>query len=138
MAEPKKSQRPVPTPTPLTQPFWEAAKNEQLVLQFDRQTGATQFWPRPVSMSSGRGEMDWRECSGKGALYAWTRVHVPFRGFEDEAPYIVGAVDLVEGARVVARLVNTRIEDLTPGMKFRVAWEAVADDINLYVFEPDL
>ena len=65
------------------------------------------------------------------------RVHVPFRGFEDVAPYPVGAVDLEEGARIVARLINTQIEDLSPGMKFRVAWEPVSDDLNMYVFEPE-
>ena len=140
MADDKKSTlpRPVPTPTPLTQPFWDAAHKKKLVLQFDQETGSTQFWPRPVSVDSGRRAMDWREVSGKGTLYAWTRVHVPMRGFEDDVPYLVASVDLVEGTRITARLVNATVEDLAPGMKVRVAWERLSDDVNMYVFEPDL
>lgn len=139
MAADKKSEhpRPVPTPTPLTQPFWDAASKKQLVLQFDQETGKPQFWPRPVSVNSGGREMAWRQVSGKGQLYAWTRVHVPVRGFEGEAPYLVAAVDLDEGARITARLVNATVADLAPGMKVRVAWERLSDDINMYVFEPD-
>jgi uncharacterized protein len=81
--------------------------------------------------------MDWREVSGKGTLYAWTHVHVPVRGFENEVPYLVASVDLKEGARITARLVNAEAKDLSPGMKVRVAWERLSDDINMYVFEPD-
>ena len=116
----------------------DAANKKQLVLQFDQETGKTQFWPRPVNVDSGRREMDWREISGKGTLYAWTRVHVPVRGFEAEVPYFVAAVDLEEGARIAARLVNATVADLAPGMKVRVAWERLSDDLNIYVFEPDL
>lgn len=134
----EKHPRPVPAPTPLTQPFWEAARQRKLALQFDRRTGKPQFWPRPVSVHSGRREMEWREVSGKGTLYSWTVVHVPVRGLEDLAPYIVAAVDLDEGARIVARLVNAAPEDLSAGMKVRVAWEPLSDTINMYVFEPDV
>jgi uncharacterized OB-fold protein len=134
----EKHPRPVPVPTPLTQPFWDAARQRRLALQFDRRTGRPQFWPRPVSVYSGRREMDWREVSGRGTLYSWTVVHVPVRGLEDLAPYIVAAVDLDEGARVAARLVNASPKDLSPGMKVRIAWEPLSETINMYVFEPDV
>jgi len=134
----EKHPRPVPVPNPVTQPFWDAANKKQLALQFDRDTGRPQFWPRPVSVPSGSREMKWQEASGKGKVYAWTVVHVPVRGLEEEAPYIVAAVDLDEGARIVARLVNASPKDLSPGMEVRVAWEPLSDAINMYVFEPNV
>ena len=128
--------RPVPRPTELTRPFWEAAKEGRLMLQFDRETGKPQFWPRPVSIHSGRTDMEWREVSGRGRLYAWTEVHVPLRGMEEFAPYVLAAVELEEGVRIMARLVNVTADALTPGMAVRVAWEKLTDEISLYVFEP--
>ena len=57
--EPKQTApRPVPRPTALTQPFWDAARKGKFLLQFDRATGKPQFWPRPVSIHSGRTDME--------------------------------------------------------------------------------
>lgn len=140
MSEPKQDTppRPVPTPSPVSQPFWDAANEGRLVLQFDPETGKPQFWPRPVAIQSGRGDPEWREVSGKGRLHGWTRVHIPARGFEELAPYVLASVELDEGARIVGRLVNADAVELTAGMKLRVAWERLSDDINFFVFEPDL
>ena len=132
----QKPPRPVPRPTRLTQPFWDAAREGKLMLQFDKATGKPQFWPRPVSIHSGRGDMEWREVSGKGKLYAWTEVHVPLPGFEDVAPYVLAAVELDEGVRIMSRLTNVKASDLTAGMAVKVAWEKLTDDISFYVFEP--
>lgn len=132
----QKPPRAVPRPTQLTQPFWDAAKEGRLLLQFDRGTGKPQFWPRPVSIHSGQADMEWREVSGEGKLYAWTTVHVPLRGMEEFAPYVLAAVDLNEGVRIMARLVNVEADALTPGQAVRIVWEKLNDDISLYVFEP--
>jgi hypothetical protein len=128
--------RPVPRPTQLTQPFWDAAKNGKLLLQYDRKTGKPQFWPRPVSIHSGSSDMEWREVSGRGKLYAWTEVHVPLPGMEEFAPYVLAAVELDEGVRIMSRLANVRADALKPGMAVKVAWEKLTDDISFYVFEP--
>ena len=128
--------RPVPRPTQLTQPFWDGAKDGRLMLQFDKETGKPQFWPRPVSIHSGRGDMEWREVSGKGKLYAWTEVHVPLAGFEELAPYVLAAVELDEGVRIMSRLTNVKASELTPGMTVKIAWEKLTDDNSFYVFEP--
>ena len=134
--EKPKAQRPIPRPSSLTQPFWDAAKKGKLTLQFDKKTGKPQFWPRPVSIHSGSTDQEWREVSGKGKLYAWTEVHVPVRGLEDFAPYVLAAVELDEGVRVMSRLINVTASELTPGMAVKVAWEKLSDEINLFVFEP--
>ena len=132
----EKPQRPIPRPSSLTQPFWDAAREGKLVLQFDRNTGKPQFWPRPVSIHSGSTDQEWREVSGNGTLYAWTEVHVPVPGLEEFAPYVLAAVELDEGVRVMSRLINVAASELTPGMAVQIAWEKLSDEISLYVFEP--
>jgi hypothetical protein len=136
MAETEKRPRRIPKPTSLTRPFWDAANEGRLVLQYDPEAGKYQFWPRPVSIHTGKANLEWREVSGKGKLYAYTVNDVPARGYEDLAPYVLGCVELDEGVRIMARLVNVTPEEVRPGMRLGVCWERLDDDINLFLFEP--
>ncbi len=136
MAETKSNPRPLPKPSYTTGSFWEAAKDGKLMLQYDAKTGKYQFWPRPANIHS-TGGLEWREASGKGTLFARTIVHIPAHGFEDLAPYTLAAVDLEEGVRVVARLVGIAPEEAEHGMKLRVCWDKLSDDISYFAFEAD-
>jgi hypothetical protein len=129
--------RPAPRPTVTSAPFWDAAKQGKLVLQYDRKAGKYQYWPRPIGIHSGTQNLEWREASGRGKLYAWSEVYVPARGFEDVAPYVVAAVDLDEGVRMFARLVNVDPATLKGGQRLRVKWETVGEDGRMFVFEPE-
>lgn len=137
MAETKVNPRPLPTPSHTTGPFWEAAKDGKLLLQYDPKSGKYQFWPRPANIYSGAEPLEWRVASGKGTLFARTQVYVPARGFEDLAPYTLAAVDLDEGVRVVGRLVGIDPDDAEHGMRLRVCWEKLSDDISYFAFEAD-
>lgn len=129
---------PAPRPSALSQPMWDAAKQGKLLLQYDRKAGKYQFFPRPLAIYSGSDEVEWREASGKGKLYAWTLVHVPLRGLEDVAPYVSAAVELDEGVRLMARIVDCDPKALKPGMRLRVAWDKVGDgSLSMFVFRPE-
>ena len=127
------AERPVPTASDVSGAFWEATRNGQFLLQHDPQTGRSQFFPRPVSVFS-EAEPEWRPAAGTGRLVAVTTCRVAAPGFE--APYLVGIVQLDEGPRVFARLINTG-PDIVIGQEMRLAWETVADGVKLYAFEPD-
>ncbi len=130
--------RPLPVPTSITRPFWDAAREHRLVIQYDPDAQAYQFYPRAISMASGKRNLEWREVSGKGSVYSYTVTHVAPAGFEDRAPYALAAVDLDEGVRMLAQLVNVRIEDVEIGMRVKVCWEDLTDDISYFAFEPDV
>lgn len=127
--------RPIPRPTPTTQPFWDGAKKKKLMLQYDPTSKKFQFWPRMNSVRTGKRNLQWKETSGKGILYSYTVTHVAPPGFE--APYLVGLVELDEGVRIIGNLVKVKPEDAKIGMRVKVAWEALSDDINYFAFEPD-
>ena len=137
-ASPEKRPHPAPRPTPLSQPMWDAAKQGKLLLQYDRKAGKYQFFPRPLALYSGSDEVEWREASGKGKLYAWTLVHVPVRGLEDVVPYVAAAVELDEGVRVMARLIDCDPKALKPGQRVQVAWDKAGEGgaQAMYVFRP--
>jgi uncharacterized OB-fold protein len=61
--------------------------------------------PMPGCPHCGHPEGEVVEATGEGTLYSWTVCHVAFDpAFDGDVPYVVGLVDLPEGARVVARL----------------------------------
>jgi uncharacterized OB-fold protein len=139
MSEAKKTPaRPLPRPNIYlkTDPFWAAAKDHKLLLQYCNDSAQYQWVPRPVSIYSGKRNMEWRQASGKGTLYTWTNTVVPWPGHEDRVPYICALVDLEEGVRILVNLVNCDASKLHDGMPVKLAWEKLSDDFNVPVFEP--
>jgi uncharacterized OB-fold protein len=65
---------------------------------------AVYFPPRAdcVKCMAPESDMEWMDYSGRGKLLTFTRIHAAPTGFEDEAPYTIGVVDLVEGGRLLA------------------------------------
>ncbi len=122
MAEPK---RPVPAENVFvdTRPFWAGARAGKLVLQFCRDSGKFQHHPRPVSIHTGRRNLEWREVSGKGTIYARTIVRVPGPGLEGRLPLSVVTVELEEGVRIIGNILDRRPEDVRIGQRVALAWD---------------
>ena len=132
----KKRPRPVPVPTSITRPFWDAAKQGKLVLQHCRRCGTWQYWPRPVCIRCISRDLEWREAAGRGVVYSFTVTRLPAEGFEGHEPYVLVSVDLPEGTRMMAHLVNCPIERVRIGMPVRLVWEKLTEEITLPQFEP--
>ena len=126
---------PVPTPSPLTKPFWDAAKQKKLVIQYDPDSQSYQWWPRTLSVKTGKMNLEWKEGSGNATLYSYTVTHLPPSGFEDKGRYLVGLVELDEGVRIISNLSGITEDNVKIGMPLRVTWEKLTDEINLFSFE---
>jgi uncharacterized OB-fold protein len=134
--DPQAGLRPAPRPSSMTKEFWDGASRGKLMLQYCRDAGKFQFYPRPVSIYTGKRNLEWREASGKGSVYTYTVTHrgpAPFRGIP---PYIIATVELDEGVRMMSNLINCEAEDVRVGMRVRVAWTQ-AGEYRFPVFEPD-
>ena len=129
--------RPVPTPTNFTKPFWEGTKQGKLLLQRCRACGTRQYYPRPVCMRCISRDLEWKESSGRGTVYSFTVTRLPPEGFEDRAPYVLVAVDLPDGARVLGTLLDVPAEQVKIGMPVRATYEQLTDDITLVQFAAD-
>lgn len=138
MAEAKKASRPLPRPNIYTRTdeFWKGAKNGKLLLQYCKDTGRYQWFPRSTSIYNGRRNLEWREASGLGTLYSWTNTFVPWPGHENRVPYLCALINLEEGVRILANLINVEAAALRDGLPVKLAWEKLNDDFNLPVFEP--
>ena len=117
--------RPAPKPDVYvrTTPFWEGAGTGKLMLQFCRDTNRFQHYPRPVSIYTGSRNLEWREVSGKGQIYACTIVRVPGAGLEGRLPLSIATVELDEGVRIIANIVGSALEEVAIGRRVALAWD---------------
>jgi uncharacterized OB-fold protein len=116
--------------------FWHAIAERKLKLQYCRDAGRFQQYPRPVSIYTGRRNLEWREVSGRGFIYALTVMRVPGLGYAGKPPYCVATVELDEGVRIIARILNIPPDAARAGMRVRLTWEQIGE--GLYpAFEPE-
>jgi uncharacterized protein len=121
--------RPAPKPDVFvpTGPFWEGARHGRLVLQFCKDTGRFQHYPRPVSLYTGSRNLEWREVSGRGTVYAATTIRVPGPGLDGRLPLAVVTVELEEGVRILGNIVESEGKELAIGAWVELAWDRFGD-----------
>ena len=94
---PDRQRRPLPAADDLSQPFWEAARQHQLVAQRCQDCGYFNHPPRPACDACQSQQLQFEPVSGRGVIYTFTVMHQPnVAGFADEIPYINILVELAE------------------------------------------
>ena len=89
-------ERPLPTPTRESQPFWDGMREGRFLLQHCAACGKVRHYPRPVCPHCFSMESEFKEAPLGGSIHAWTVCHHPFNFFfKASAPYIVALVDMV-------------------------------------------
>lgn len=132
--------KPMPVPTPLTQPFWDALAEHKVRIQYSPSTDAWVFYPRELAPGTLADDLEWREISGKGTLYTYaiaTRPVAPM--FADDVPQFLAVVQFDEGPKVSTEMVVDDPEVLEVGMRVRpVFCDYPEDEITMLRFEPDV
>lgn len=126
---------PIPAPTPLSQPFWDAARRKELALQQCSDCGAFRWTPQVLCRDCHSEQYAWTGVSGRGSLYSYTVVHRPPLPVFD-APYVVAVVELEEGPLMLTNLVDCPVEALRIDMPVEVAFRPLDEAITLYPFRP--
>ena len=138
MAEQTEYKKPLPTPSNLSRPFWDATKQHRLTFQRCKLCGTHVFYPRDICPGPecfGVGSMEWAESSGRGWGYSYTLSHQPAHpGFVPEVPYVFAIVQLEEGVRMNTNIVGIDHGDLRIGMPVEVVWDDVTPEITLPKF----
>lgn len=126
--------KPLPRIDTLNQPFWDAAKQNRLVVQCCTACGDTRFPPSPVCPQCLSPKQTWKQSSGRGTLQSWVAFHRAYwDGFKADLPYQVCLVQLEEGPLLVSNLVGSD-EKAKLGAPVRVVFEPVTDEITLPKF----
>lgn len=129
--------KPVPAITPELQPFFAAAKRRQLAVQRCRQCGTHRFPAREICSACLSRAADWVPVSGEGEVFSYNVMHQVYHpGFADEVPYAVVVVKLTEGAKMTSNLAGVPVRDIRIGMRVRVVFEDISDEVTLPKFVP--
>lgn len=105
------SQMPLPTVTPLTEPYWKGLEAGELRNQVCRACGnvwlpAREECPRCLS-----DDVAWAASSGRGRIISWVVYHqASHPAFAQRVPYNVAVVELDEGARLITNIVANESE----------------------------
>jgi uncharacterized protein len=117
--------KPIPEPSDLAAPYWEAARAGRLEIQRCRSCHRWIHFPDVRCPWCGGTELVFEPVSGRGVVSTFTLVHRTFvAGFADDVPYAVGWIDLVEqdGLRVFADLVDIAAADVRIGLEVEVTF----------------
>ena len=135
MKQPKS--RPLPRPTPLSQPYWDAAGQGHLAIQ-RCQTCKTYYHP-PVAQCTncirhGGSTLSFERVSGRGKVYSYTVIRdTRIKGFEDVLPYTVVLIELDEAPGLIhyGNMAETDAKDIQIGAPVEVMFMAIGDGIQL-------
>jgi len=128
-------ERPMPTPTRESQPYWDGLREGKLMLQHCAACGKVRHYPRPVCPHCFSMESEFKAAPLGGTLHTWTVCHHPFNFFfKAQSPFIVALVDMDAGVRINAPLRGVAESDLKIGQKLTLAFEPVTQETTLPYF----
>jgi len=127
--------RPLPIPTAETTPYWDAALEGTLKIQYCPACARHQFYPRRFCTTCLTQEIQWVQASGLGRVYTYTICHVAGHpAFETRVPYAIGMIELDEGVRMLAGIVASDLDHLAIGARVQVCFERASSEIALPMF----
>lgn len=128
--------KPIPVPSSVSAPFWQALRRREFVLQRCRDCGAYNHPPKITCPRCHSQKLEWVQVSPTGTVYSYTIVHrPPLPAFKNDVPYAVGLVD-IDGTDV--RLLSSLVmppEEVKVGLRVQVMFDDVAPDFTLFRFE---
>jgi len=89
------------------------------------------FPPREACPYCRRKSMDKMKdikLSGRGEVLTYTIIHVGPEAFEEQVPYPIAIIQLEEGPKVTAQIVDCDIEDVHIGMKVQSTFRKIQQD----------
>ena len=120
----------------VSQPFWDATREQRLVLQHCAACERAVWFPRTICPHCGGRELEWRDVDGAGEVYAVSVQHKPAHpGLADRTPYAVALVDHDAGVRIISNVFGAPATEIADGDRVQAVWEPLSDGRNLLLFE---
>ena len=126
---------PVPHPTPVSAPFWEAAARGELTSQRCRDCGRYVFIPQEFCRYCHSFSLEWVRVAGRGTVYSYSTVWRPQTPAFD-TPYVVAIIELAEGYKMLSNLVECDETEVHVGMSVEVTFRRRGSEIVLPMFRP--
>jgi uncharacterized protein len=127
--------------TPMTQPFWDAAKQDRLVAPKCSNCGTFRLPPSPYCYNCQTRDVDWVELPGTGEIFSFTIVRHPLHpDLADACPYVSGVVNLDgtqgAGARMLVNIIDCDVDAVRIGDRVEIVFEHVNEEMSTPRFRP--
>ena len=125
----------------LTQPFWDAARQDRLVAPKCSNCGTFRLPPSAYCFNCQQRGIDWVELPGTATIYSFTVVRHPLHpDLAPICPYVSGVVELDgtqgAGARMLVNIIDVDVENVKIGDRVEIVFEHVNDEMSTPRFRP--
>ena len=136
--KPKPAELPVPDWSAVLRPvvshdtafFWEGTVAGELRIQHCPSCDTLRNPPGPMCMNCGADKSDYVVASGRGTVYSYVVHHAPPVPGKT-LPFVVAVVELEEGVRMVAELVDADLSAVAIGVPVELALTKIDNDLTL-------
>lgn len=118
-----------------TEFFWEGTAVGELRIQQCTACGALRNPPGPMCPSCGADKPGYVVASGRGTIFSYVVHHAP-KVPGKTLPFVVALVELEEGVRMIAELVDADPASVTVGMPVELALTRIDDELTLPFWRP--
>lgn len=130
---------PLPRPTLLTAPFWQAAREHRLRIQRCDQCGKLRFYPSAGCNHCASPQFTWVDLSGRGRVYSWIVVRRTVdQAWKTRVPFVTAVIELAEqsGVLIPGLLTGVAPEQVAAGLEVEVWFEDMNADISMPRWRP--
>ncbi len=115
------------TSIPLT---WRRIPERYRLLGSVCTTCKTHFFPKRTVCPNCRrkGKLEEVKYKGTGKVFSFTEVFAAPEGFEDQAPYVLAIIELEEGAKLTAQVVDCHAKDMKIGTPVEAVFRVIQRD----------
>jgi uncharacterized OB-fold protein len=132
--------KPLPAPSPETQPFWDACKAHEFRAQQCSSCGAFRWPPAGLCPQCRSWDFEWTTLPGTGRVYSFVAVHyVSVQAFFDDVPYVIANICMDgtdENVIFLSNVIGIPWEQVKVGMPVKVLFDDVTKEITLPKFKP--
>lgn len=130
-------EKPLPVTTDGSQPFWDACRRHELVIQQCEQCGHRRWPIGPVCTECLSPETTWVPIAGTGEVWSWITYHQAFNtAFAQDLPYNVALIRMDEGHTMISNLVDIEPEEIQLGQRVQIVFDDVTDEVSIPRFRP--
>jgi uncharacterized protein len=122
-----------------TQPFWDDAKNEQLLAPKCANCGKFRMPPTRFCTNCLSTELEYEPLPGTGTVFTFIIVRHPLNPrATDYVPFMPAAIDPdgAPGIRFISNVVECEPEEVHIGMNVRVVWHHASDTLTVPFWAP--
>ncbi|MFO7677600.1 MAG: Zn-ribbon domain-containing OB-fold protein [Thermoplasmatota archaeon] len=82
----------------------------------------------PICRRKSIGKINPKKLSGKGEVLTYSIIHVGPEEFEDQVPYPIAIIQLDEGPKITAQIVDCDLDQIKIGMRVESVFRKIQED----------